>query len=52
MEQAVATQTVEKIEKVKKEKKKAGPKSGVKWETNRTQNPEKSWEAVLFKDIK
>lgn len=35
----------------KKEKKKTGPNSGVKWETNRTQNPEMPWEAVLFKDV-
>lgn len=36
----------------KKEKKKAGPSSGLKWETNRTNNPNQPWEAVLFKDIK
>jgi hypothetical protein len=34
----------------KKEKKAAGPNSGLKWETNRTTNPDMSWEAVLFKE--
>lgn len=36
----------------KKEKKKAGPKGGLKWETNRGKNPDQPWEAVIFKDIK
>jgi hypothetical protein len=36
----------------KAEKKKMGPKSGLKWETNRTDNPTKPWEAVIFKDTK
>jgi hypothetical protein len=34
----------------KKEKKNFGPNSGVKWETNRSQNPERPWEAVIFKE--
>jgi len=36
----------------KKEKKSMGPASGLKWETNRTDNPTKPWEAVIFKDTK
>lgn len=36
----------------KKEKKKAGPQAGLKWETNRTKNPDRPWEAVVFKEIK
>lgn len=36
----------------KKEKKKAGPQAKLKWETNRTKNPDRPWEAVIFKDIK
>ncbi len=36
----------------KKEKKKAGPQAGIKWETNRTKNPDMPWEAALFKDVK
>lgn len=35
----------------KKEKKKAGPGAGLKWETSRTKNPDMPWEAVLFKEI-
>lgn len=35
----------------KKEKKKAGQSSGLKWETNRTDNPDRPWEAVLFKEV-
>lgn len=33
------------------EKDKAGRSETVKWETNRTDNPEKPWEAVIYKDI-
>lgn len=35
----------------KKEKDRAGRAETVKWETNRTDNPEKPWEAVIYKDI-
>ena len=35
----------------KKEKKKLGPSSGAKWETNRTKNEERPWDAVIFKEI-
>tara|TARA_R110002074_G_scaffold199931_1_gene367794 strand:- start:241 stop:414 length:174 start_codon:yes stop_codon:yes gene_type:complete len=35
----------------KKEKKKAGPQASLKWETNRTKNPDMPWEAILFKDV-
>jgi hypothetical protein len=41
----------EATEWAKKEKKSSGPNSGVKWETNRTQNPDRSWEAVIFKEV-
>lgn len=36
----------------KKEKKKAGPQAKLKWETNRTKNPDMPWDAILFKEIK
>ena len=35
----------------KKEKKKAGKSSGIKWETNRINNEDMPWQAVLFKEI-
>lgn len=35
----------------KKEKDKLGPTSGAKWETNRTDNTERPWEGVVFKDV-
>ncbi len=35
----------------KKEKKKAGKASTVKWETNRTNNEDRPWEAVVYRDI-
>lgn len=35
----------------KDEKKKLGPNSGAKWETNRTKNEERPWEAVVYKEV-
>lgn len=35
----------------KEQKKKQGPKSGAKWETNRTKNQDRPWEAVVYKDV-
>lgn len=35
----------------KKEKDKQGPNVGAKWETNRTDNPERPWEAVVYRDV-
>ena len=35
----------------KDQKKKLGPGSKAKWETNRTKDPTKTWEAVVFKEI-
>lgn len=32
-------------------KKEKGRNTKLKWETNRTGNPERPWEAVIFKDI-
>lgn len=34
-----------------KEKEKAGPQAQLKWETNRTNNPDMPWEAIIFKEI-
>ena len=36
----------------KDQKKSAGMSADVKWETNRTDNPERPWEAVLFRELK
>ena len=36
----------------KKQKKSAGPASKIKWETNRTKNSERPWEAIIYKDTK
>lgn len=41
----------EAVDWAKKEKKSLGPDSKVKWETNRTDNPDRPWEAVIFKDV-
>lgn len=35
----------------KKEKKSFGPDAGVKWETSRTQNEDRPWEAVIYKEM-
>lgn len=35
----------------KKQKQSAGGGEEVKWETNRTQNSERPWEAVIYRDI-
>ena len=35
----------------KNEKKKAGPSADLKWETNRTKNEDRPWEAVLFREV-
>lgn len=35
----------------KAEKKKLGPKSGAKWEVGRTKNPERVWEARIFREV-
>lgn len=35
----------------KEEKKKSGTGNKVRWETNRTKNNERPWEAVIYRDI-
>jgi len=42
----------EAIEWAKQEKELKGPNSGVKWETNRTDDPNTPWEAVLYRGVK
>lgn len=57
MEIVVAVRKVKsKTFKLKKDatawaKKEKGRNTKLKWETNRTGNPERPWEAVIFKDI-
>lgn len=35
----------------KSEKQKAGKGSNIKWETNRTNDPNKPWEAVVYREV-
>jgi len=35
----------------KEQKKKQGPGSGAKWESNRTKNKERPWEGVVYRDV-
>lgn len=36
----------------KDEKKRAGKSTKIKWETNRTSDPNRPWEAVVFREVK
>ncbi len=35
----------------KEEKERAGKSLKIKWETNRVDNPNKPWEAVIYRDV-
>lgn len=35
----------------KEEKAKMGKAVPIKWETNRTDNPNKPWEAIIYRDV-
>lgn len=35
----------------KEEKSKMGKAVTIKWETNRTDNPNKPWEAIIYRDV-